>query len=76
MGATINMQVKIGKEARVGNGATVKGDVMPRGRVFAGTIWPYRENLHRIQNLSKDRLKIIKCFKIPSLQRSPCYSGS
>jgi sugar O-acyltransferase (sialic acid O-acetyltransferase NeuD family) len=45
MGATINMQVKIGKEARVGNGATVKGDVPPRGRVFAGTIWPYRENL-------------------------------
>lgn len=44
MGATINMQVKIGKEARVGNGATVKDDVPPRGRVFAGTIWPYREN--------------------------------
>lgn len=43
MGATINLNVKVGKEARIGNGATVKDDVPPHGRVYAGTIWPYRE---------------------------------
>jgi sugar O-acyltransferase (sialic acid O-acetyltransferase NeuD family) len=43
MGATININVVIGSRARVGNGATVKADLPPGGRVYAGTIWPPRE---------------------------------
>jgi sugar O-acyltransferase (sialic acid O-acetyltransferase NeuD family) len=41
MGATINLRVCIGKEARIGNSAVVKADVPDQGRVYAGTIWPY-----------------------------------
>lgn len=41
MGATVNSGVMVGTEARIGNGATVKNDVPDRGRVFAGTVWPY-----------------------------------
>jgi acetyltransferase-like isoleucine patch superfamily enzyme len=40
MGATINLNVKIGAGARIGNGATVKSDVPEKGIVRAGSIWP------------------------------------
>jgi acetyltransferase-like isoleucine patch superfamily enzyme len=40
MGVTVNLGVKIGAKARVGNGATVKADVEDGGVVHAGTIWP------------------------------------
>ncbi len=42
MNATVNIGVRIGAGARVGNGATVKADVPPGGRVYAGAIWPER----------------------------------
>jgi sugar O-acyltransferase (sialic acid O-acetyltransferase NeuD family) len=40
MGVTININITIGAEARVGNGATVKANVPPGGVVHAGAIWP------------------------------------
>lgn len=40
MRATVNLQVTVGAAARLGNGCTVKADVPPGGRVWAGTIWP------------------------------------
>jgi len=42
MNVTVNLNINIGQAARVGNGATVKADVPPQGRVYAGTIWPAR----------------------------------
>lgn len=42
MGVTVNVNVTVGERARVGNGATVKADVPPSGRVYAGTTWPPR----------------------------------
>ncbi len=42
MNATVNIGVTIGAGARVGNGATVKANVPPGGRVYAGAIWPPR----------------------------------
>jgi acetyltransferase-like isoleucine patch superfamily enzyme len=42
MGATVNIGVTVGEGARIGNNATVKGDVPPGERVHAGTIWPIR----------------------------------
>jgi len=38
--ATVNVQIAIGKGARLGNGCTVKADVPPGGRVYAGATWP------------------------------------
>lgn len=43
MGATINLCLTVGSRARVGNGATVKANVPPGVRVYAGTIFPPRE---------------------------------
>jgi acetyltransferase EpsM len=40
MGVTVNLQVRLGAGARVGNGATVKADVPAKGIVGAGKIWP------------------------------------
>ena len=40
MGVTVNLRVKIGDRARIGNSATVKQDVPENGIVHAGTIWP------------------------------------
>lgn len=40
MNATINIGVRVGKESLIGNGATVKKDVPPGKRVYAGSIWP------------------------------------
>lgn len=40
MGVTINVNLTVGSGARVGNGATVKADVPPGGRVFAGATYP------------------------------------
>jgi acetyltransferase-like isoleucine patch superfamily enzyme len=40
MGATINLQVRVGAGARIGNGATVKSDLSQNGIVRAGGIWP------------------------------------
>jgi acetyltransferase EpsM len=42
MGVTINLNLTIGAEARIGNGATIKADVPPGGRVYAGQTWPER----------------------------------
>ena len=44
MAATINLNISIGEGARIGNGATVKGNVPAGAVVFAGTIWPPRRN--------------------------------
>lgn len=43
MATTINLNLRIGQRARVGNGATVKADVPPGTVVYAGTIWPPRK---------------------------------
>jgi acetyltransferase EpsM len=40
MGATINLNLKVGAGARVGNGATVKADVPAGTVVKAGSTWP------------------------------------
>lgn len=40
--ATVNLKVTVGENARLGNGCTVKDDVPPGGRVWAGVIWPFR----------------------------------
>ncbi len=40
MNATINIGVRVGRECRIGNGATIKKDVPPGTRVYAGAIWP------------------------------------
>jgi acetyltransferase-like isoleucine patch superfamily enzyme len=40
MGTTINLRVKVGARARIGNGATVKRDVPEGGIVRAGSVWP------------------------------------
>lgn len=38
--ATVNVQIIIGQGARLGNGCTVKANVPPGGRVWAGATWP------------------------------------
>ncbi len=43
MAATINLNVRVGLEARIGNGATVKADVPPGTIIHAGAIWPPRD---------------------------------
>jgi sugar O-acyltransferase (sialic acid O-acetyltransferase NeuD family) len=43
MNATVNMHVTIGAGCIVGNGATVKSDVPPGTRVWAGSTWPVRK---------------------------------
>ncbi len=40
MNATVNIGVRIGKEALIGNGATIKKEVPPGTRVYAGSVWP------------------------------------
>lgn len=40
MNATVNIGVRIGRECRIGNGATIKKDVPAGTRVYAGAIWP------------------------------------
>ncbi|HTX80082.1 MAG TPA: NeuD/PglB/VioB family sugar acetyltransferase [Longilinea sp.] len=40
MGVTINLHNKVGKRCRIGNGATVKGDVPDGTVVHAGAIYP------------------------------------
>jgi acetyltransferase-like isoleucine patch superfamily enzyme len=37
---TVNLRVKIGARARIGNGATIKQDVPAGGVVRAGSVWP------------------------------------
>jgi len=43
MNATVNIGVHVGKEALIGNGATVKKDVPSGTRIYAGSIWPKYE---------------------------------
>ncbi|MEN4098837.1 MAG: hypothetical protein ROW52_02860 [Anaerolineaceae bacterium] len=43
MNVTVNVNVVIGARARVGSDATIKADVPPDGRVYAGTVWPIRK---------------------------------
>ncbi len=40
MNASVNIGVRIGRECRIGNGATIKKDVPAGTRVYAGSIWP------------------------------------
>ena len=40
MNATINLGVKVGRRARIGNGATVKADLGDTGVVHAGAVYP------------------------------------
>ncbi len=40
MNTTVNIGVRIGTRARIGNSATIKADVPAGTRVHAGTIWP------------------------------------
>ena len=40
MRATVNVGVTVGERAMLGNGCTVKQDVPPGARVWAGSIWP------------------------------------
>lgn len=48
MNATVNIGVKVGKECLIGNGATIKKDVPPGTRIYAGTIWPkYNPNKNK-----------------------------
>lgn len=42
MNANINVNLKIGPNCIIGNGATVKRDVPPDTRVWAGSTWPPR----------------------------------
>jgi len=42
MNATVNIGVRIGCQSLIGNGATVKENVPPGTRVYAGSIWPSR----------------------------------
>ena len=42
MRATVNVGINVGTRCILGNGCTVKADVPPRTRVWAGTIWPIR----------------------------------
>ncbi len=44
MAATINLNISIGRNARIGNGATIKKDVPPETVVHAGSIWPPRND--------------------------------
>ncbi len=43
MCATVNLGITVGSRCIVGNGATVKADVPPGTRVWAGTVWPIRK---------------------------------
>jgi sugar O-acyltransferase (sialic acid O-acetyltransferase NeuD family) len=40
MRATVNLQITVGEGAMLGNGCTVKADVPPNTRIWAGSIWP------------------------------------
>ena len=40
MNATVNIGVRVGSQALIGNGATIKADVPANTRVHAGEIWP------------------------------------
>ena len=40
MAATVNLNLTVGRAARIANGATVKADVPPETRVRAGAVWP------------------------------------
>jgi sugar O-acyltransferase (sialic acid O-acetyltransferase NeuD family) len=42
MNASINVNISIGSNCIIGNGATVKQDVPPDTRVWAGSTWPLR----------------------------------
>lgn len=44
MGVTINLEVRIGQDALIGNGATVKRDVPDGAVVRAGSVWPSSES--------------------------------
>ena len=43
MNVNVNIGVRIGKYARIANGATIKSDVPRGGRVYAGMIYPPRK---------------------------------
>jgi acetyltransferase-like isoleucine patch superfamily enzyme len=44
LGVTVNLNVTIGDKARIGNSAVIKADVPSGGVVYAGQVWPLRNN--------------------------------
>lgn len=54
MCASVNIGIRVGKRAQIGNGATVKSDVPPGGRVHAGTIWPLPRHPHPYGHLAQE----------------------
>jgi len=46
MNASINLGVKVGSRARIGNGATVKADVADESVVRAGAVFPPIKTTH------------------------------
>ncbi|MEE9508189.1 MAG: acetyltransferase [Anaerolineales bacterium] len=44
LGVTVNLNVTIGDKARIGNSAVVKADVPSGGVVYAGQVWPPRND--------------------------------
>jgi acetyltransferase EpsM len=53
MCASINIGVRVGTRALIGNGATVKSDVPAGERVRAGTIWPIPQHPHPYGHLTQ-----------------------
>jgi acetyltransferase EpsM len=54
MCASVNIGVRIGARALIGNGATVKSDVPAGERVRAGTIWPLPRRPHPYGHLTQE----------------------
>lgn len=58
MGATVNVNLTIGRAARVGNGATVKADVPAGSVVYAGTIFPPRQQTSATENGGAEEIHV------------------
>lgn len=54
MCASVNIGVRVGTRALIGNGATVKSDVPAGERVRAGTIWPLPRHPHPYGHITQE----------------------